>query len=321
MKTMKRTIICAATALVSLCSFANDSAKVILPDATILYSIQDTTELYLDIYYPAAGSRTQINGVRKPAILFMFGGGFMSGTRDENHYTPWFKEMTENGYSVISIDYRLGLKNMKNPGINKAFIESLLYSIDIAVEDLYNATAWLRESGKTYGIDADNMVICGSSAGAIAVMQAEWELCNRSGKSSILPEDFNYKGVASFSGAIFSTVGALKYKKEPCPTLMLHGTSDKIVPYGQIALFNLRFMGSNVISRTFSKQGYNYRIFRYQGNSHEIANSMIQNVPLLTSFIEENVMAGARVISDTKLTDSRLPIKDWGIGSYKKLYK
>ena len=318
---MKRLVICAASALVSLFSFAEGSKKAILPNATILYSVKDTCELYLDIYNPSEGSQTHINGVQKPSVLFMFGGGFMSGTRDETSYTPWFKELVQKGYSVISIDYRLGLTNMKKPGLNKEFIEKLLYSIDIAVEDLYNATAWLRENGNKYGIDADNIVICGSSAGAIAVMQAEWELCNRSGKSEILPEDFNYKGVASFSGAIFSTVGALKYEKEPCPTLMLHGTSDKIVPYGQIALFNLRFMGSNVISGTFRDKGYNYRIFRYLGNSHEIAGSMFQNIPLLTSFIEENVMAGATVISDTRLTDSRIPIKDWGTGSYKKLYK
>lgn len=321
MKTMKRLAICAASALISLFSFAEGSKKVILPDATILYSVRDTCELYLDIYHPSKGSDTRINGVQKPAVLFMFGGGFMSGTRDEASYTPWFKALTEKGYSVVSIDYRLGLTNMKNPGLNRQFIEKLLYSIDIAVEDLYNATAWLIGNGSKYGIDADNMVICGSSAGAIAVMQAEWELCNRSGKSEILPEDFNYKGVTSFSGAIFSTVGALRYKKEPCPTLMLHGTSDKIVPYKQIALFNLRFMGSSVISRTFKDNGYNYRIVRYLGNSHEVAGSMFQNIPLLTSFIEENVMSGARVISDTELTDSRIPIKDWGTGSYKKLYK
>lgn len=321
MKTLKRTLVCAILALSSLYSAADEGKKAILPDATILYSVKDTCQLYLDIYNAAPGSRTQIDGIQKPAILFMFGGGFISGTRDETYYTPWFKELTEQGYSVVSIDYRLGLRNMKNPGINKDFIKGLLHSIDIAVEDLFDATLWLNENGQKYGIDACNMVICGSSAGAISVMQAEWELCNRSGKSSILPEDFDYKGVASFSGAIFSTVGRLEYKREPCPTLMLHGTADKIVPYGQIALFNLRFMGSDVISRTFRKNGYSYRIFRYLGNSHEVAGSMPKNVPMLTSFIEENVMTGTRVISDTRLTDPRIPVNNRGKGSYKKLYK
>ena len=321
MKTLKITLVCALLALTSLNSEADEGKKAILPDATILYSVKDTCQLYLDIYHPAPGSLTRIDCIQKPTILFMFGGGFMSGTRDETYYTHWFKDLTEQGYSVVSIDYRLGLRNMKNPGLNKAFIRGLLHAIDIAVEDLFDATLWLKENGQKYGIDADNMVICGSSAGAISVMQAEWELCNRSGKSSILPEDFDYKGVASFSGAIFSTVGRLEYKREPCPTLMLHGTADKIVPYGQIALFNLRFMGSDVISRTFRKNGYSYRIFRYLGNSHEVAGSMPKNVPMLTSFIEENVMTNTRVISDSRLTDPRIPVNNRGKGSYKKLYK
>ena len=171
MKTMKHPIICAAMALISLCSFAEGNKKVILPDATILYSVRDTCELYLDIYHPSKGSDTRINGIQKPAVLFMFGGGFMSGARDEASYTPWFKSLTEKGYSVISIDYRLGLTNMKNPGLNKGFIEKLLPSIDIAVEDLYNATAWLIGNGDKYGIDAGNMVICGSSAGSAAIME------------------------------------------------------------------------------------------------------------------------------------------------------
>lgn len=318
---MKKTIVCTLLSLFCLYSVAEEAKKVILPDETVLFSIKDTCQLFLDIYHPAPGSRTSIDGVEKPAILFAFGGGFISGERNAFHYTPWFKSLTEQGYRVISIDYRLGLKNMKNPGLNKAFIEQLLYSIDIAVEDVYSATAWLLENGRKYGVDARNMVLCGSSAGAIAVMQAEWELCNRSGKSVLLPEDFDYRGVASFSGAIFSTTGPLKYDREPCPTLMLHGTSDKIVPYGQIALFNLRFMGSDVISRTFRKNAYNYKIYRYKGNSHEIASSMYENLPMLTAFIEQNVMAGGRIISDTRLTDSRIPVKDWGTGNYKKLYK
>ena len=105
------------------------------------------------------------------------------------------------------------------------------------------------------------------------------------------------------------------------PLWIIHGTADKIVPYGQIALFNLRFMGSDVISRTFRKNGCSYRIFRYQGNSHEVAGSMPENVPMLTSFIEENVMTNTRVISDSRLTDPRIPVKNWGKGNYKKLYK
>ena len=55
----------------------------------------------------------------------------------------------------------------------------------------------------------------------------------------MLPQDFNYAGVMSFSGAILSREGKVDFKSETCPVLMLHGTADALVPYKQIAILNL----------------------------------------------------------------------------------
>ena len=92
-------------------------------------------------------------------------------------------------------------------------------------------------------MDPSNIVISGSSAGAISVMQAEYEIANRTSWASVLPQGFNYAGVMSFSGAILSRKGKVKYQTVPCPTMMLHGTADMLVPYKQIAVFNLGFFG------------------------------------------------------------------------------
>ena len=66
------------------------------PDGTYMFTQRDTCDLYLDIYGPAPGSETMYNGKRKPTILFVFGGGFISGSRAESYNLPWYRELTEN---------------------------------------------------------------------------------------------------------------------------------------------------------------------------------------------------------------------------------
>jgi carboxylesterase type B len=43
-------------------------------------------------------------------MIFVFGGGFVRGSRDHEGYLPYFKFLNDNGFDVVSIDYRLGLK-------------------------------------------------------------------------------------------------------------------------------------------------------------------------------------------------------------------
>ena len=109
------------------------SNTVISPDGTYLFEQRDTCELFLDIYKASAQSEKSIDGHSKPTILFMFGGGFKQGVRNDEFYLPWFKMLTDSGYSVISIDYRLGLKGATKVGV--AQVNALDNAIHIAVED------------------------------------------------------------------------------------------------------------------------------------------------------------------------------------------
>ena len=51
---------------------------------------------------------------KRPCMMFVFGGGFVGGQRDNELYTTYFDFLTSNGYDVVSIDYRLGLKKLGN---------------------------------------------------------------------------------------------------------------------------------------------------------------------------------------------------------------
>ncbi len=310
-------IFLAMAALTAFCLSASAQNDLLSPDGTYMYERRDTCDLFMDVYNPAEGSEDTFMGVRKPTVLFMFGGGFIQGTRDDKSYNSWFRMLTENGYRVISIDYRLGLKGATKVGV--AQVNLLDKAIHMAVEDLFCATNFIIENADQLGVDPSAIVISGSSAGAISVMQAEYEIANRTSWASVLPQGFNYAGVMSFSGAILSRKGKVKYQTAPCPTLMLHGTADKLVPYKQIAFFNLGFFGGGKLVKRFQKFGYDYNMYHFVDYGHEIAGSMYSTLDLQLDFLEKNVMQGKKRIIEAWISDPDV-WKGAGPQSRKELY-
>ena len=314
---MKKSLSIILTSMLTAAS-ALASNPVISPDGTYLFELRDTCELFLDIYKASAQSEKSIDGHSKPTILFMFGGGFKQGVRNDEFYLPWFKMLTDSGYSVISIDYRLGLKGATKVGV--AQVNALDNAIHIAVEDLFSATNFIIDNAECLEVDPSNIVICGSSAGAITVMQAEYEICNATSWASVLPEGFRYAGVMAFSGAILSKEGKVDYKvHEPAHTLMLHGTSDSLVPYKQIAFFNLGFFGGGKLVERFQKFGYDYNMYHFIDYGHEIAGAMATTFDLQCRFLETNVMRGKKRIIEAWISDPDV-YKGFGIQSRKELY-
>ena len=289
----------------------------LLPTATYLYAQRDTCDLFLDIYQPAKGSATQINGKEKPTVVFMFGGGFITGQRDNESYNKWFRQLTDNGYGVISIDYRLGLKGSNKVGIAQTNL--LDKAIHMAVEDLFSATNFIIDNASELGVNPNNMVVSGSSAGAISVIQAEYEIANQTSWAKVLPKGFNYAGVMSFAGAIFSREGKVDFKTAPCPVMMLHGTADAIVPYTQIAVLNLGFYGGGKLVERFKKYDLNYNMYHFIDYGHEIASSMDTTLELQIKFLENNVMQGKKRIVESWISDPDI-YKGSSLKSRKDIY-
>ena len=194
--------------LFCLCSTAQETYR---------FAEKDTCALYLDIFRPDSSAQTTFKGVAKPAIMFVFGGGFVSGSRSNPAYRGWFHRLNASGYTVVAIDYRLGMKGYRMGkglrGIAKA-LDRFVLSQQWGVEDVFSAVSFLA-SHPELNVPADNIVISGSSAGAIISLACAWAIAN--GETYGLPEDFAFKGVMSFAGGLISKKGAPKFRKSPCP--------------------------------------------------------------------------------------------------------
>ena len=289
------------------------------PNRTILFAQRDTCELLLDFYKAAPDAGPCADSPRKPLIIHVFGGAFLTGQRNQPDDRIWYRQLADAGYNVAAIDYRLGMKGVQAKS-GLAFLKALRSAIQVAVDDLYSATAYLVNNASSLGIDPDKIIVSGSSAGAMTALQAEWEICNGMEPARVLPERFNYAGILAFAGAVFSMDGAIRFPQTPCPVMLLHGTADRIVPYKKIAFFGIEFSGSHALAKKFAKAGANYQIYRFDGLGHEVAGSMRRNVPEELRFLEENVIKGLHRTVDALVEDAGMPDFGWAGMTARDLY-
>lgn len=254
---MKKLILLLTLFLAGMTAFAQNMK-------TYQYAERDTLNLYLDFYTPEHVHDSTI------CLVYVFGGGFIGGHRDGDFEKAYFKQLVDEGFQVAAIDYRLGLKGVKNLGITHS--EPLEKAVNMAVEDAIEAVAYLLDHAKELKVNKDYIVMVGSSAGAITSLQMDYVLCNGYLNSNILPDDFCLAGVVSYSGAIYSTEGKVKYRNhKPAPTMLFHGTADRLVPYKKISLFKLGFFGTDALVDRFEKYDYPYFARRFKDYGHSIA--------------------------------------------------
>ncbi len=252
---------------------------------SFVYAVKDTSSLALDVYSKPMDDSSG----KKPCIIFVFGGAFVTGRRDDSLYNTYFNSLAENHYLVVSISYRLGMRGVKH--VSKFNIKPLKNAVDMAVDDIYDATNWIISKAGSLGIDTSLILLSGSSSGAISVLTAEFERKNHYPASDKLPAGFQYAGLITFSGAILSFDGRLKYASPPAPKLMFHGTADKIVPYNDIRFFNKGFYGSGWIAKISKENNYPYFLFSEEGMGHEVAVlPMLHNIPEILYFLDKYIM-------------------------------
>ena len=247
-------------------------------------------------------------------MMFVFGGGFVRGTRDHEGYLPYFKFLNDNGFDVVSIDYRLGLKpltTMKEMPSVRETIGLLNNAVNIAVEDLFSATLFVLENAERWQINPKQIVTSGSSAGAITVLQAENAICNRTPSAAVLPQGFNYAGVISYAGAIFSVNGKPEWKSKPAPIMVFHGSSDKQVPYDKATMLGVGFFGSKYLAKEFNEKGWPHWFYDIEYQTHDISYlPMYQNQNEILTFLNDFVLKKRPLTITTSVRDGNEPKRE-----------
>ena len=109
---------------------------------THIYKV-DQIPYKLDIYYPSSGARPY------PVVVFAHGGGWISGFRKQPNNLSWYRFLNHHGFAVVTVDYRYGY----------------LYHINDILKDYEDSVDYVKENAEKLGIDRDNLLLMGLSAG------------------------------------------------------------------------------------------------------------------------------------------------------------
>lgn len=273
---------------------------------TYAFVERDST-LWLDVWTP------EVPRSDKACVVALFGGGFVTGERDNSLQTTIAQQLTARGYTVVSPDYRLGLKDTVKLKSYKGLTDMndmFQWVIDIAAEDCAAAVAYIVTHAGELNINPDRIVLTGCSAGAITVLQLDYCRANQLPQAAVLPEGWKPAAVVPYAGAVMCK-GKPKYKSAPAPTMLMHGTKDKIVAYKKFPpVLCHALYGANTMFKVFKKQGYPCWIVRYKGIGHEVASFLPGSVDLFCGFVEQ-VFNGRVTTMDATMHDAKLVPTKW----------
>jgi len=192
---------------------------------TYIYAIKGKDTLKLDVYTPKAITKTK----KLPMLLWMHGGGFAGGTRDNKDEIQLCEYAANNGYIGVSISYRLLRKDTETGFGCDCPKQDKLNTFKQAAIDYLDAALYLLNNSEKLQIDTAKIIAGGSSAGAEAILNAVYMREHFVDELSRY-ESIKFAGVFSLAGAVFNANYITK--ENAIPTVLFHGTEDDLVPFG-----------------------------------------------------------------------------------------
>lgn len=255
---------------------------------TVTYLTKGAEQLQMDIYQPKGDTE-----MSRPVILYVHGGGFSGGKRDEKRYTDFCETMAKKGYVAITMSYTL-LRKGKSFGCDFS-AEGKVQVFDGTAADVHAATQYIVKNASDLKVNANMITLAGSSAGAEAVLHAAYVRDT----GPVLGEAFQYAGVISMAGAMIND--RLITNESAIPTQLFHGTCDNLVPYGTAPHHYcdygtpgfLTLYGGKSIADRLGAIGEGYYMVTGCNGGHEWNDRpMIYYSNLITDFMYHDVLKG-----------------------------
>ena len=253
----------AIVACIALTTFAmryqaldDDAESIVLtPDISdVTYCTMDGLPQKLDIYFPSTRDPDAM-----PLLVYVHGGGFTGGDKRKGSAIVDIPAMTERGYVVAAVNYRLAPK----------------YKFPAPLNDVKCAIRFLRANATMYKIDPKRVGIWGGSAGGhlaafvgLTDSSAGFDVGEYSSQSSSVravgdlfgPTDFTaefslpqklllYRAFETLDSQapILKQASPVNYISHAAPPfLILQGEQDDVVPLSQSQLLHDRLQAANV---------------------------------------------------------------------------
>ncbi|XP_050076140.1 uncharacterized protein LOC126563537 [Anopheles maculipalpis] len=117
--------------------------------------------LYLNVFTPRLpGEADATKGVpRLPVMVYIHGGGFMSGSGSSFFYNPEY--FVQQDVVIVTLNYRLG-------PLGFLYLPSVDIPGNAGLKDQLLALQWIRENIAQFGGNPDNVTLFGESAGSMS---------------------------------------------------------------------------------------------------------------------------------------------------------
>ena len=233
-----------------MCGLVSALFVLLLPVTTQIFarSVQESPARTLnDIVYSRAGGADLLmdaslaaSGVQTPAVIIVHGGGWVRGDRRID-VRPLFKPLSDAGFAWFSISYRLA---------------SNVTEFGVAVDDVEAAVRYIKAHAAEYNIDPNRIALVGESAGGqLAAMAAlrgrpassvravvgfymPADLVSLLKNSSYIPSQIRSQVIGTpWETLVTAGLSLLSpidnVRRDMPPFLLIHGTSDPLVPFRQ----------------------------------------------------------------------------------------
>ena len=193
--------------------FENIDIQKDIEFGTVTNADGKSEKLLLDIYSPQGDTQSD-----RPVMLLFHGGGFRPGNdKTQSYIVRLATDFAKRGYVCVSPNYRI----RTNPKDDQKG------TMTDALADAMSALYWIRSNHEKLKVDLKKIIVGGGSAGGMLAV-------NFCCKDQTASEKWDKSGIVALidlwgspdPSYLFSTVD----KNDP-PTILVHGTADKLVNY------------------------------------------------------------------------------------------